>query len=587
MNTHATHEQYESLLLADRNLSDIWGEGALFAFSGVDGQTSVHDEMVATLLTEPTGLLFHTSTRRIIRLAQPAVDSSRPVAVTGDVLWFSTGQTPLLLAWDAWHTLTGFIPHGTILSAGLEGEPSQSIRAGTDSKIALLTADGVMLVACRDERIAIGFAGDESTAERRIEAAFQRDPYRVVMARLAWFDRFRATVPPDMKRLANKCLSVMKVNTLAPEGTFSEMWSTPDRVPHRNLWLWDSVFHSLAMNHVDANLAWLFLKSVLEMQSFDGMIPIQGSPEGARAANMTQPPLLAWGIWRNYQHTGNRSHLRYALPRLRDYLHWNLQHRDIHGSGLLAWDIEEHELCRSGESGMDNSPRFDEALEVDAVDFSTFQAQDMHYLSLIAAELGENEEAAVWERRAATMCERIHALLWHPELGLYVDRHRDGRLSDVAAVSGFLPLLLPDLPPERLPAMVAALRDPARFGTANPLPSLAVDHPAWSTDMWRGATWLNMNYMVMTGLLRQGREADAAWLRGRSVAMVRKYYEQFGVIFEFFDAKDERTPPDCDRKGPRQPPYDIRVKFDSIRDFHWTAATILDMLVQSVRGSTQ
>jgi glycogen debranching enzyme len=270
-------------------------------------------------------------------------------------------------------------------------------------------------------------------------------------------------------RLANKCLSVMKVNTLAPEATFQDYWSTPDRVPHRNLWLWDSVFHAVAMTHIDPTLAWYFLKSVLDMHAEDGMIPISGSAEGGRAPGMTQPPLLAWGVWANYQATRNPAQLAYAFPRLEAYLRWNLENRDANGNGLLEWDIEEDELCRSGESGMDNSPRFDDALLLDAVDFSTFQAHDMLFLGKIAAELGHAEQAQFWEAQAAKMSQQIFDVLWSEEHGIYLDRPLDDiTIAPVAASSGFLPLLLPDIPSAHAERLTQTLRDPSRFWSALP-----------------------------------------------------------------------------------------------------------------------
>ena len=42
----------------------------------------------------------------------------------------------------------------------------------------------------------------------------------------------------------------MKVNTLSKEAGIAQIWSTPDRVSHEHMWLWDSVFHSLGMNHL-------------------------------------------------------------------------------------------------------------------------------------------------------------------------------------------------------------------------------------------------------------------------------------------------------------------------------------------------
>ena len=43
---------------------DIWGEGILFGFSGVDGDTVTASGFVGSLDPEPYGVLFHTPTKR-------------------------------------------------------------------------------------------------------------------------------------------------------------------------------------------------------------------------------------------------------------------------------------------------------------------------------------------------------------------------------------------------------------------------------------------------------------------------------------------------------------------------------------------
>jgi neutral trehalase len=228
---------------------------------------------------------------------------------------------------------------------------------------------------------------------------------------------------------------------------------------------------------------------------------------------------------------------------------------------------------------MDNSPRFDRFLRLDAVDFSVYAAHDMRYLSHIAAELGQAAQAKAWRARAVEMAARVHRHLWDEAQGFYFDLDSRGELSPVWAVSGFWPLLLDDIPSERISRLVRALQNPATFNTAFPVPSVAVCDPAWSTDMWRGATWVNTNYLVILGLRRHGRREVARWLSESTIAMVAKYYERLGVLFEFYDAKDELPPPLCDRKGRHRGIYDIRKKMDSIRDYHWTAALTACLLL--------
>jgi hypothetical protein len=112
------------------------------------------------------------------------------------------------------------------------------------------------------------------------------------------------------------------------------------------------------------------------------------------------------------------------------------------------------------------------------------------------------------------------------------------------------------------------------------VPSVSASHPEFSTDMWRGATWINLNYLIIHGLQRQGLAVEAKSLRAKTISFVDSYYRKSGVLFEFYDATDQRPPQACDRKGKRVEPYNIRRKYDSIRDYHWTAALTARLLLE-------
>ncbi|MBN2390859.1 MAG: hypothetical protein JXR84_09050 [Anaerolineae bacterium] len=544
-------------------LPDVWGEGALFAFSGLDGDTDSGAGFVATFGAERYDLLFHTPGRFILEIRPP--HTGVVTVATGDVLIVETADGMLCVTYATWHTLVGLYPEGTHIALN----PLVWLDEDSNEHEYLEISNG---------QFVLSYGTTQEEAEARGNAARELDVAGVIRARLESYTHL-PKLPPGDDRLLKKCFSVMRVNTLAPEGVIARTWSTPDRVPHRRMWLWDSVFHSLAMNRFDPEVAADFFLAVLDTQRDDGMIPHFSGPDG-RTSRITQPPILTWGVWENYKVLRDKARLQLALPKLERYLEWNLTNRDQNGNHLLEWFIEGDPLCRSGESGLDNSPRFDEAILLDAVDFSVFQARDMACVAQLWRARGEPERASVWEERAAAMRHAIHTLLWDEESGFYYDRDFDGCLSSVMAVTGFLPLLLKDIPTDHVDRLVSHLKNPDTFNTAFPIPSVAVNDPHWSTDMWRGATWINLNYLVIQGLRRHKHHAEADWLVDLTITHVGKYYVRYGVLFEFFDAKDERPPTQCDRKGPHQEPYDIYRKMDSIRDYHWTAALTALLLLE-------
>ncbi len=564
------------LLAQYAHLPDVWGEGALFAFSGLDGETNAASGFVATYGRARYDLLIHTPQQRLleVRMAHPGTVR----IATGDVLAVETPCGDLLLAYAAWHTLVGVAPEDALLTLRFEdGTPAAEVDGVW---VAADEAHGdAVALAARGTRFALAYGRTAAEAQARALAGLEADVWDVAAARLASFAVVPTIASANADRLLKKCFSVMKVNTLAAEGAMQQTWSTPDRVPHKDMWLWDSVFHSLAMNRFHPRVAWDFLKGVLDTQQPDGMIPHQSSVSGWRS-HITQPPLLAWGVWENYQVLRDRETLAYALPRLEAYLTWDLAHRDRNQNGLLEWWIEGNVRSRSGESGLDNSARFDAAVPLDAVDFSVWAAVDMGYVARIAAALGDAGRAAAWAARARRTSAAVHRELWDEENGFYFDRTMEGAFTGIKAASGFMPLLLDDLPVAHLRRLARWLQDPAAFAAPFPVPSLALSEPAFSTDMWRGPTWLNLNYFIIIGLRRHGEHELAQWLADKTLQHVAKYYERYGVLFEFYDARDEVPPPLCDRKGPHQEPYDIRRKMDSIRDYHWTAAIAALLLLE-------
>ena len=90
--------------------------------------------------------------------------------------------------------------------------------------------------------------------------------------------------------------------------------------------------------------------------------------------------------------------------------------------------------------------------------------------------------------------------------------------------------------------------------------------------MWRGCSWLNLDWFLWLGLCRHGYAAEAEDLRRRVLTAVNKWYLRHGTLFEFYDADDRLSPFELNRKGPPVLPPDWRRHMHSITDYHWSAA---------------
>ena len=100
----------KSLLVNFQPLPDIWGEGAIFAFSGIDGPTCSASNFVLAYGAERFDLLIHTADPQVLRLRLP--DPGAVLVATNDCLLVETPDGELIVTFCAWHTVVGQLPAG-------------------------------------------------------------------------------------------------------------------------------------------------------------------------------------------------------------------------------------------------------------------------------------------------------------------------------------------------------------------------------------------------------------------------------------------------------------------------------------------
>ena len=139
-------------------------------------------------------------------------------------------------------------------------------------------------------------------------------------------------------------------------------------------WFWDSCFHAIALIHLDVELARAELTTLLSAALPSGFIPhlifwetdkrddflsrnLVGRTSEYYSATI-QPPILAYAVERVYQATGDEAFLAAALPTLKSYYRWLKENRDPDDDGLIA-------IHQPEESGVDCSPKYDEALHLE------------------------------------------------------------------------------------------------------------------------------------------------------------------------------------------------------------------------------
>ena len=342
---------------------------------------------------------------------------------------------------------------------------------------------------------------------------------------------------------------------------------TPSKTHYVGVWQWDAYFHALAYRHVEMGLAKDQIRILLDHQREDGMIPDAVHDEGTVTrltfpveADVTKPPLLAWAVWKLFEMDQDAEFLDEIYEPIVRWHNWWFEKNDVDGNGLC-------EYHHPYSSGLDDSPLWDDGVPVEAPDLNTYLCLQADALGRIAAAIGEPQEARAWAERAETLATRMVEQMWDENAGLFwAWRPREAERTPVNVRTPFnlFPLITGHMPSKIVSRLVDHLTNEKEFWSRYPVPTVARDDPKYDPlKMWRGPTWVNVNYLLVEGLDRAGYRDLARELRHRTLDMML----QCDDICEFYHPDTGETPP------------------TAASVFGWSSALFIEMAIEESRHS--
>jgi glycogen debranching enzyme len=336
---------------------------------------------------------------------------------------------------------------------------------------------------------------------------------------------------------------------------------TPSMMHYVGVWQWDAYFHALAYRYVDRRLAQDQLRIMLDHQREDGMIPDAIHDEGTVThlnapvdADVTKPPLLAWSAWKLYEMDGDREFLNEIYEPVVRANRWWFEKNDLDQNGLCEY---QHPFS----SGLDDSPLWDDGMPVESPDLNTYLYLQQEALSRMALVIGEPADAELWQKRSQAMVGRLIRESWDAETGYFWAR-RNGQRVNIRTPFNLFPLLTGQLPGDISKRLVDHLTDERQFWSRYPVPSVAMDDPKYSPlRMWRGPTWVNINYLLIEGLRRSGYTELAQDLRRRTLDLICCRDD----IYEYYHPETGENPP------------------EAASTFGWSSAVFIDLAIQAAQ----
>jgi glycogen debranching enzyme len=571
------------------SLCNVWGQGAIFAYSGIDGACHFSDDFAGSLCGDCLGIKFDVPGYPVLMVHTENVSDIEYQAVTSDyidaILTLRGNQEKcrLIIEFSGHHLVLGrtsvdapvFLSAEALIST-YESENNQMLIGRNQSYTTLMRKK----IHANEFQFALAWGQTKedaiALAKRGLQASIDED---VLKKQVFYKNLPNIYAEERYQRLFCKCCSIMKSQIYTAEGMFCGYWSTPDRIPHHKLWLWDSVFHSLGHRHFSMEIAKSIFLAIFDTQQENGFIPHMATPTDI--SPITQPPILSWGLYKLYECGGNIDLIQTIYPKIKRYLSWMKQHRQNDRTGLFCWETSTKPNCRCDECGMDNSPRFDHSGKMNAIDLSCYMANEYRHMQQLAEIIDNKLDARQWQMEFDELKHHINQYLWDDEDQFYYDTDVEtGEFVKVESVASFLPLYALVCEQKQTECLIEKLKNPDHFGTDFPIPSVAVKDSTFGSDMWRGAVWINFNYMIIEGLKNYGANALAEELLQKTIDNMCLWYEQDGVIYEFYDSNGKMSSRNLIRKARSIQPYDYHVHIQAIRDYGWSATLLADLLMQ-------
>ncbi len=420
-------------------------------------------------------------------------------------------------------------------------------------------------VPAGEVEFALAFGPDREAAARLAEEARKVSFDRLLAERQRQSERFYAAVPkfdfhdPQWNLFHRILWERLRGLAENAAGNIPHPYFMGTSAPWGidGLWLWDAAFQSQVLHYANPVWAQQLIEAVLAQQREDGpqagMVPHWSTPHSR--TEISQPPLLSWAAWRLYTFHGDREFLFRVYPKLAKLHRWFERER-TRADGLPFWKQPD-------ESGMDNSPAFDDGTDAH-VDLVAELFADAGMLAQIAAAIGREDHERAWREQEQEWRERM-GRFWDNDAGFYFPMKGEGRVP-VFAIQGLFPLWDPDLPPTRRSALLARLRNPAEFWAPYPVPSVSLRAPQFMTPKWfantygspetgrreaekledytsvywRGPVWVFSNAILYEALRRSSVFDVANELGARMVKMMFEAARYGGMLWENFDPRDGR-----------------------------------------------
>lgn len=569
-------------------LPDKWGQGALFSYSSALGECKSSHSFSARLCGDRFALAFDTKNKCTLSIYADGVQD-----ITFDTVLTDVIKAKLRVGEDEFDTTLLFSSENTVLinsdyAIEVRAEFEQGASTKKSKKCTLYSCDAeTFALSCKKQggRITYAFCYGKDASDLA-EAALESSFDELMDKRIEFYASLPELKIPneDIEKLYYRCASILFACSNSAEGIIKSRYITPSKGNMNAAYSYWSAVCTLGMRHLAPDLAKDTLESILSSQAGDGMISGRVSATGK--SSDINPPVLAWCFWELYQINKDEDMLNSAYAPLKKYLHYIIESRDINKNHLFEWQTGELPEDYAIESTMDNSPRFDDGIILDGVDFTAYMANEARFMSLIAEKIDKHGESLYWNVVFERIKTSVNELLFDDDDKIYYDRAVvSGMFKKEKTCASFLPLFAGICENRHAMALLKYLNSESRFNLRYGVPSVAADSESYCDNMWRGPAHIHLSYFISKGLEKYEMHDKANEIKAKSLDAVMHEFENSGVMYEYYCPSGDKAASRLGKKGFSTSEFMYASDNVNIRDFAPTAAIIIDMLMSKSKKS--
>ena len=315
---------------------------------------------------------------------------------------------------------------------------------------------------------------------------------------------------------------------------------------------WDTYFAGLMLSLDDKYLGYSNIIAISEAMTENGFVPNLEASFGLKSFDRSQPPVGSIVTKLIYDKYGDQWLLEEVYDELLSWNRWWEKARD--NQGYLSWGSDPHPKGMDGhsaqgakwESGLDNSPMFDEAVfnkENNTFDLASaglmgLYVADCKNLAEIAEVLGKTEDAAEIRARGEKYGKKLQEL-WDEESGIFRDKNlQTGEFTDHLSPTHFYPLIGGVATQEQAERMINEhFFNPDEFYGDWMMPSIARNNPAFhDNSYWRGRIWAPMNFLVYLGFRNYDLPEAREELAEKSKKLILKEWTENRRVYENYNS---------------------------------------------------